>query len=138
MNSFKLSKINYFIAGIGILALCCICFSGCVTINTPANDSNQNNQQNTQSNQQNAQTNNQQNNQNATPQSGDEQRAKNVAISDAGFNESQVNVIKCHLDYDDGIQKYEIEFTNGTNKYEYDIAATDFRIIKKEIDSIYD
>ena len=92
---------------------------------------NQNTQQSTQSNGR------QQGNTNSANPAG-EQKAKNVAITDAGFSENQVNVTKCHLDYDDGIQKYEIEFVNGTNKYEYDIKADDFRILKKEIDSVYD
>ena len=136
MTSLKKFKLGYLIVGFIGLVLVCFCLTSCITINTPANDNNQNNQQNAQSNQQNAQ--NSQNNQNSAQNSSAEQRAKEVAIKDAGFTEGQVNVIKCHLDYDDGIQKYEVEFTNGTNKFEYDIAANDFRILKKEIDSIYD
>lgn len=115
-----------------LAGLLTICLSGCITINTSPESNNQNSQQNSQSN-----TQQQQGNANSSNLDG-EQKAKSVAITDAGFSESQVNVTKCHLDYDDGIQKYEIDFVNGTNKYEYEIKADDFRIIKKEIDSIYD
>lgn len=117
-----------------VALLLIVSLNGCITINTPSDGNNQNNQQNAQQNTQ--QQGQQGTTNNANP--GGEQKAKSIAIADAGFSENQVNVTKCHLDYDDGIQKYEIQFVNGTNKYEYDIKADDFRIIKKEIDSIYD
>lgn len=129
-NKHLISKTVFF--GIAICLLL-INLNGCITINNPPENNNQNSQQNSQGS---TQQNQQGNANNANPAG--EQKAKSIAIADAGFSEGQVNVTKCHLDYDDGIQKYEIEFVNGTNKYEYDIKADDFRIIKKEIDSIYD
>lgn len=134
-NKIKTFKVFALFA---IAAILIVSLSSCITIQQPADNNGGNNQQNAQqNNQQNTQPNNQQNaTKNASPES--EKRAKSTALADAGFNESQVNFTKCHLDWDDGIQKYEIEFVNGSNKYEYDIKADDFRIIKKEIDSIYD
>ena len=41
---------------------------------------------------------------------------------------------KNKLDFDDGIQKYEIEFVEGFNEYEYDIDATNGMILKFEKD----
>lgn len=38
------------------------------------------------------------------------------------------------LIFDDGIQKYEIEFVEGFNEYEYDIDATNGMILKYERD----
>ena len=43
-------------------------------------------------------------------------------------------LIKCELDIDDGIQKYEVEIKNGNIEYEIDIDAITGEIIKYEED----
>ena len=43
-------------------------------------------------------------------------------------------LVKCELDIDDGIQKYEIEIKNGNIEYEIDIDAISGEIIKYEED----
>lgn len=40
------------------------------------------------------------------------------------------NLVKCELDYDDGILKYEIEIKNGNQEYDVDIDANTGEIIK--------
>ena len=59
--------------------------------------------------------------------------AKQIALSDAGFVESDVRMIKCEKDFDDGIEKYDVDFygPNGM-KYEYDIRVSDGAIIDKD------
>ena len=59
--------------------------------------------------------------------------AKQIALSDAGLAESDVRMIKCQKDFDDGIEKYEVDFygPNGM-KYEYDIRVSDGAIIDKD------
>lgn len=46
--------------------------------------------------------------------------------------------VKQKYDFDDGIAKWEIEFVVNTNKYEYDINASNGDIVKYQVESIYD
>ncbi len=64
-----------------------------------------------------------------------ELQAKTVALKDAGFVEGDVVVSKCIRDFDDGVEKFEVEFrlSDGT-EYSYDISAKDGRILEREID----
>lgn len=61
----------------------------------------------------------------------DVEAAKFAALTDAGFEASQVQFTKQSLDTDDGIQKYEIEFTVDGYEYEYDINAQTGAVIEK-------
>lgn len=61
--------------------------------------------------------------------------AKSIALQDAGFDASQVQFTNTGLDTDDGIEKYEIDFTNGGYEYEYDINAKTGEIIEKSKDT---
>ena len=58
---------------------------------------------------------------------------KAIALKDAGFSETDVRMIKCEKDFDDGIEIYEVEFfgPNGM-KYEYDLRASDGAILEKD------
>lgn len=57
------------------------------------------------------------------------EKAKEIALKEAGLNEDEVVFEKAELDEDDGIWEYEIEFKHGRNEYEADIAATDGKIL---------
>ena len=71
----------------------------------------------------------QNNNSQATTISIDE--AQRIAMEKVGNNGY---LVKCELDIDDGIQKYEIEVKNGNIEYEIDIDAISGEIIKYEED----
>ena len=59
------------------------------------------------------------------------EEAVNIALKDAGFTAADVNFTKKAQDTDYGVQKYEIEFTNGGYEYDYDINAATCQIIEK-------
>lgn len=66
-----------------------------------------------------------------------EARAKELALAHAGFSEDRVTFSKCKLDYDDynnGVAKYEVEFTVNGVEYEIEINAKTEEILKSEID----
>ena len=58
--------------------------------------------------------------------------AKAIALADAGLAESDVTFTKGHLDYDDGVAVYELEFYTSTTEYDYDVSATSGNIISRE------
>lgn len=58
--------------------------------------------------------------------------AKNAALTDAGVSAGDATFVKVKLDYDDGVQVYEIEFVTSTTEYDYEISASDNRVIESE------
>ena len=64
--------------------------------------------------------------------------ALEAALKDAGLDLSAVEVVKNNLDNDDGVIIYEIVFTNGGKKYEYDIDANSGAILDKDTESACD
>ncbi len=65
------------------------------------------------------------------------EKAKEIALKDAGLSASQVSALTARADYDDGVKYFEVSFyiqnENGTyTEYDYDIKASDGRIIDKE------
>ena len=63
-----------------------------------------------------------------------EERAKAIALKDAGLSEAQLSHVMCGFDYDDGVAEYEVEFWVESKEYEYEINATTGRITGKDID----
>ncbi len=61
--------------------------------------------------------------------------ALQTALKDAGLDKTQVSRIKVERDFDDGIEKYEVEFVLGRTEYSYEINAATGDIIGKEIDN---
>lgn len=51
------------------------------------------------------------------------ERAKEIALDDAGVRESDAVFLKVKLDWDDGRAEYEVEFYSGNREYDYDIDA---------------
>lgn len=64
-----------------------------------------------------------------------EVKAKEIALKDANLKETDITRFQWKLDYEKGIQVYEIEFYHGLTEYDYDINATTGAIVKKEIDA---
>lgn len=64
--------------------------------------------------------------------------AKATALKDAGLKESDVNFLRSEKDYDDGVLKYEIEFTHNGIEYDYDIDANNGKILWKDKDNEHD
>ena len=62
------------------------------------------------------------------------EKAKNIALKDAGVTASNARFTKAETDYDDGIKVYEIEFVTSTKEYEYEINAKTGKIIEKSIE----
>lgn len=63
-----------------------------------------------------------------------ESKAKELALTYAGFSEEQVTFTKSKLDYDGGVTKYEVEFTVNGIEYEIELDAETGEILKSEID----
>ena len=64
----------------------------------------------------------------------DEQAALEIAYQDVGVSASDVKLVKCELDYDDGRQEYEIEFYFSGREYDYEIDAESGAILGREVD----
>lgn len=60
--------------------------------------------------------------------------AKEIALNHAGLTADQVTFTTAKLDYDDGVQVYEIEFYYAYHEYEYEINANTGNIISYEYD----
>ncbi|MBR3049161.1 MAG: PepSY domain-containing protein [Bacilli bacterium] len=63
-----------------------------------------------------------------------EAKAKDIALSDAGFKENLVSELLVELDddYHDGKTIYEVSFKHGQEEYDYDIDATNGKILDKD------
>ena len=61
-------------------------------------------------------------------------KAKQIALSHAGLTSSKVTFKKTELDFDDGIQKYEVEFYYNNREYSYEINAKTGEILSYEQD----
>lgn len=62
------------------------------------------------------------------------ERAKEIALQNAGLSGAQVNFVKAKLDYDDGRAEYEVEFHHSFREYEYTIDATSGQILEMDRD----
>ena len=65
-----------------------------------------------------------------------DEEAKNIAFKDAGVSEQEVTHLSVHLDTDDGVTKWEVDFHVGQKEYDYDIDPATGAILKgkSEID----
>ena len=64
-----------------------------------------------------------------------EEEAKQIALSHAGLSNSEVTFKRIGLDFDNGIQKYEVEFYHNYKKYSYEIDANTGDVLTYEQDS---
>ena len=61
-------------------------------------------------------------------------RAKQIALNDAGVKESNAVFLRANLDWDDGRMQYEVEFYSGSTEYDYDIDAVTGAILSSDRD----
>ena len=61
-------------------------------------------------------------------------KAKEIALSHAGLSSDQVTFVQANKDFDDGIQKYDIEFYYNNREYSYEIDANTENILSYEQD----
>ena len=94
----------------------------------PQNKNNKINNLNDSNNSNNTNTSNKQNN---AADIGVE-RAKSIALKDAGV--SGVTVVKAKLDYENGVRVYDVEFYKGNVEYDYEIDAATGKILEKDRD----
>lgn len=63
-----------------------------------------------------------------------EAEAKAIALNHVNLTEEDVSFLNVKLDYDDGIQEYEVEFQVGRVEYEFEIHGTTGAILSFEKD----
>lgn len=63
-----------------------------------------------------------------------EQRAREIALADAGVSEDSVTAIRVKRDVEKGVYVYDVEFYAGGKEYDYEIAAADGSILKKDFE----
>ena len=61
-------------------------------------------------------------------------KAKSIALKHAGVSASKATFVKAKLDYEDGRRVYEIEFYSGNTEYDYEILASNGKIISFDKD----
>lgn len=65
-------------------------------------------------------------------------QAENIALEFAGFSAAQVTRLRTEYEMDDGIPRYNVEFHEGDWEYEFEISATDGKILSYDKDYKFD
>ena len=60
------------------------------------------------------------------------ERAKQIALNNAGVKEANAVFLRANLDWDDGRMQYEVEFYSGNTEYDYDIDAITGAILSSD------
>ena len=66
-----------------------------------------------------------------------EEKAKSIAVSNVKGAETN-NVVKVEFDYDDGRAVYEVKVVYNAMEYEFEIDASNGKILSRDAESIYD
>ena len=101
-------------------------------------NNSQNNSNNNNSNGSNNSNSNNQNSLNNVTASISLDKAKNIAVTNAGVDINSVKFTREELDHDNHTLVYELEFFYNNIEYDYEINATTGDIISYDKDSIYD
>ncbi len=67
----------------------------------------------------------------------DIEAAQQIALDHAGLSADEVKYMNAYLEYDDGIEQYEIQFYKGTTEYEYSIDAVNGTVLGYSMESIF-
>lgn len=65
-----------------------------------------------------------------------EEKAEEIALEDAGVTREEALMQGTLLEYDDGQYVYDVEFSSGTVSYDYDILASDGKIVSSSRNEI--
>ena len=65
------------------------------------------------------------------------EKAKEIALKHANLANDKVSFIKANQEFDDGIEKYDIEFYHNNKEYDYEINAINGNIISYDYDIEY-
>lgn len=65
-------------------------------------------------------------------------KAKSIALGDAGLKSSSVTFTTAKLDRDDGRYIYEIDFYTSQKEYDYEIDATSGKILDRDVEKLDD
>jgi uncharacterized membrane protein YkoI len=63
------------------------------------------------------------------------ERAKEIALDDAGVNAADAVFLKARLDWDDDRAEYDVEFYSGKTEYDYEIDALTGTILDRDQDA---
>ena len=63
-----------------------------------------------------------------------EEKAKEIAFKKAGVSSKNAKNVQVELDSENGVLYYEVDFDAGKNEYEYEINATDGKIITSSVE----
>ena len=63
------------------------------------------------------------------------ERAKEIALKDAGLSASQVSFVRAGLDWDNGRMEYEVEFWKDNVEYDYEIEAATGSVVSYDYDA---
>ena len=64
-------------------------------------------------------------------------QAKEIALNNAGFTESDVTFIRSYTEFDDGFTKINVKFYHGTTEYEYEIDLVSRAILESNVDPLF-
>lgn len=64
-------------------------------------------------------------------------KSKEIALSHAGLSADQVTFVQANMDFDDGIQKYDIKFYCNGQEYDYEINSSNGQIVQFDYDMEY-
>ncbi len=67
----------------------------------------------------------------------DVEEAKRIALDHAGLSADAVKHMNAYLEYDDGMEQYEVQFYEGTTEYEYSIDAVNGTVLGYNMESIF-
>ena len=62
------------------------------------------------------------------------ERAKQIALENAGVNEVDIANLNIYGEEDDGIAVWNVDFDTATKEYDYEISQTDGSIVKNEVE----
>ena len=62
------------------------------------------------------------------------ERAKAIALSDAGLSAASVTFTEAKQDFDDGVPNYDLDFYTATHEYDYEINAQTGAIMDRSVE----